>query len=466
MGNKIVKLIIAILVLGALTVIFGVWMVWKRPLTIDAWMSRTALKINGLERTKLDTEAGRMTVWEGGSGPTLVLLHGAGDQAGAWARTVGGLVSDHRVVIPDLPGHWKSDPSSGPIHMEQLLDGVARVVDATSPDEPVVIVGNSMGAWLGFLYAHDHPDRVARLVAVNGGPIINPDSQVNIFPKTRDEARETMKGLMGPASPPIPGYVLDDIVRRTADGPAARFAQTAAEMGAYLLDGKLDEVEVPVELVWGAADQLMTLDYARRIADGLPQARLHPIKGCGHVPQRECPLRFLEALKEALAAPPVEPRDSVILSTATPPAGAYPWNDSGPPKPVILSLPGPFGPTKRKMTTRDDFRASVTLKGKQGCLPLQRVEHYCSGKLPACHDCVSGGYVIGNRAAGDRGVDLFQRVRRAKLAKSPPNQRRDSHKVPRYLTCGDPSTHSSDSLAQGDTQGHLELCKQLSGYRR
>ena len=63
MGNKIVKVIFAILVLGALTVIFVVWMVWKRPLTIDAWMSRTALKINGLESTKLDTEAGRMTVW-------------------------------------------------------------------------------------------------------------------------------------------------------------------------------------------------------------------------------------------------------------------------------------------------------------------------------------------------------------------------------------------------------------------
>ncbi len=75
-------------------------------------------------------------------------------------------------------------------------------------------------------------------MAVNGGPLFEPDPQVNIFPTTRDEARETMKGLMGPASPPIPGFVLDDIVRRTADGPAARFAQTAAEMGAYLLDGQ------------------------------------------------------------------------------------------------------------------------------------------------------------------------------------------------------------------------------------
>lgn len=304
MGNKIVKIILGFLVLGALLVIVGAWMVWKRPLTIDAWMSRSALKINGLEKTELATGSGSMTVWQGGSGPTMVLLHGAGDQAGAWARTIGGLVGDHRLVIPDLPGHAGSDPRSGPIHMEQLLDGLDRVMDACCADEPVVIVGNSMGAWLGFLYALEHPTRVARLVAVNGGPILEPDPQVNIFPTTREQARETMKGLMGPASPPIPGFVLDDIVRRTANGPAARFAQTAAEMGVHLLDGRLDEVTVPVDLVWGAADQLLTVDYAQRMVDGLPRARLHPIEGCGHVPQRECPLRFLEVLDAALSEPP------------------------------------------------------------------------------------------------------------------------------------------------------------------
>ncbi len=317
MGNKIVKIIFGLLVVGALLIVFGVWMIWKRPLTIDTWMSRSALNINGFEKEKLEINAGRMTVWVGGAGPTLVLLHGAGDQAGAWARTVGGLVTDYRVVIPDLPGHWKSDPRSGPIHMEQLLDGLDRVMDTYCTDGPVVIVGNSMGAWLGFLYAREHPDRVARLVAVNGGPLFEPNPQVNIFPTTRDEARETLKGLMGPASPPIPGYVLDDIVRRSAIGPAARFAATAGEMGAYLLDGRLDEVEVPVELVWGNADQLLTIEYAQRMVDGLPRARLHPINGCGHVPQRECPLRFLEALTSALAAPPVEVSDEpVVESTA------------------------------------------------------------------------------------------------------------------------------------------------------
>ncbi len=350
MGNKIVKIIFSVLVLGAVFIVFCCWMIWKRPLTVDARMSRMALKINGLTERSLETGAGSMTVWEGGSGPTLVLLHGAGDQAGAWARTIGSLVTEHRIVIPDMPGHWKSDPRSGPIHMTQLLDGLVRVMDATCADEPVVIVGNSMGAWLGFLYAREHPDRVARLVAVNGGPLFNPDSQVNIFPTTREEARETMKGLMGPASPPIPGYVLDDVVRRTAGGPAARFASTAAEMGVFLLDGRLHEVVVPVELIWGDADQLMTMDYAERMMDGLPSARLHPIKGCGHVPQRECPLRFLEALDGALALDPLEP-DAEDLSGDEDSAGETPAPTTARLEPV-----DPSGGCGRGRPARDAMR--------------------------------------------------------------------------------------------------------------
>ncbi|HSL17863.1 MAG TPA: alpha/beta hydrolase [Methylomirabilota bacterium] len=365
MARNILKVIFAIMLLGAVAVAVGAWMVWKRPLTVDAFMSRTALDIQGLEKVRLETGAGGMTVWQGGSGPPLVLLHGAGDQAGAWARVTGVLVEDHRLVIPDLPGHWKSDPRKGPIHLAQLLEGLERVMDDCCAGEPAVIVGNSMGAWLGFLYARDNPDRVARLVAVNGGPLLEPDPQVNLFPRTREEARETMRGLMGPASPGIPGYVLDDIVRRTEGGPAARFAATAGEMGPYLLDGRLGEVTVPVELVWGAADRLLTLDYAQRLADGLPRARLHPVKGCGHVPHRECPGRFLEALRGALAATP-PPED--------PGAGA----DSGEtPAPQQSAVPS--GSLERQASLRgvEDDPGPLALRnrdardGRLGSLPLQ-----------------------------------------------------------------------------------------------
>ncbi len=290
----------------------GGWLMWKRPLTVDAWFSRFGLSSAGLSDSQVATPDGSMTIWEGGSGTPMVLLHGAGDQAGAWARVVQPLVKKHRVLIPDLPGHWKSDPTDGPIGVDQVLAGIEALMDARCSDEAAILVGNSLGAWVACLYARQHPDRLARVVLVNAGPITEKDPKVNLFPTNRDEARETMRGLMGPDTPMPPDFVLDDIARHSQVGPAARFAQTAAEMGPYLLDGRLDEVTVPVEMVWGDADQLMTVEYAQPLLDGLPAARLTLVENCGHVPQRECPDRFLTALNEVLALPPPVVQEEVV----------------------------------------------------------------------------------------------------------------------------------------------------------
>ena len=306
MGRKFLKVLLAFGILVVIAIIISVWMVWKRPLKVDAMVSRMALGKLGFEKTRIATPDGRMTVWVGGSGPCMVMLHGAGDQAGAWARMVPPLLEDYRVVIPDLPGHWKSDPRSGPLGVDQVLAGVEIVMEAMCPSEPAILVGNSLGAWVAMLYARDYPAQIARLVAINGGAIREENPAVNLFPVTRDEARETMKALMGPATLPVPGFVLDDIIRHARVGPAGRLAQIFDEMDAYLLDGRLDEVVVPVELVWGDADGLLTLDYAQRLLDGLPRARLHTVHGCGHVPHRECPDKTTEALQAALAMPPAE----------------------------------------------------------------------------------------------------------------------------------------------------------------
>ena len=47
-------------------------------------------------------------VLEGGDGPPVVLLHGPGEYAAKWMRVIPDLVTTHRVVAPDLPGHGTS----------------------------------------------------------------------------------------------------------------------------------------------------------------------------------------------------------------------------------------------------------------------------------------------------------------------------------------------------------------------
>jgi pimeloyl-ACP methyl ester carboxylesterase len=249
---------------------------------------------------------GPQTVWTGGAGPTVVLLHGAGDSAGTWSSIVPKLMPGYRVVIPDLAGHGQSAPADGPLSVGQVLTGLEAVMQHGSQD-PAIIVGNSLGAWAAMLYARQHPDRVARLVLVNGGALIGDRPDLSLTPKTREEAAALMTQLRDASAEPIPGFVLDNIVREAQTGPLARLAQTAGEMGKYVLDGKLQEIKVPVDLLWGESDKLFSIAYARRMMAQLPSSRLTTIPGCGHVPQQECPSRFGSALSDVLTMPPPLP---------------------------------------------------------------------------------------------------------------------------------------------------------------
>ncbi len=290
-----------ILLLSGVAVGAAVWFFLKRPLALLAWGMRRSLIATGLKKLVVPTPNGPQTVFVGGTGPVLVLLHGAGDHAGTWAHAAKALAKDHTLVIPDLAGHGDSAPATGPIDAAQIYGGIEAVLSSQASGQPLTLVGNSLGAWMAMLVARRHPDWVAKVVAVNGGPLLGTNTQVRLLPTNREEARTTMAQLRDANSPAIPDHVLDDLVRLTQTGPLARFASTALTMGPWLLtEGQLRELQTPVRLVWGTSDQLMSLDYAQRMVAALPDVALIPIEHCGHVPQQEAPTRFLAALRQAL----------------------------------------------------------------------------------------------------------------------------------------------------------------------
>lgn len=295
--------IFSLLLLGAvvLAVAVGGWLFLKRPLAVLAWGTRRSLAASGLKKITVPTPVGPQSVFVGGAGPVLVLIHGAGDHAGTWAAAAKDLVKDHTLLIPDLAGHGESAPPEGPIEAAQVYAGLEAVIASQAQGQPLTLVGNSLGAWMAMVLARQHPELVARIIAVNGGPLPGSSTNVKLLPTSRQEARETMAQLRDATSRAIPDYVLDDLVRTAKTGPLARFAGTALSMGAWLLtEEQLRELHQPVRLVWGVADQLMPLDYAQRMLAVLPDAKLLPVERCGHVPQMEAPARFRTALRAAL----------------------------------------------------------------------------------------------------------------------------------------------------------------------
>jgi pimeloyl-ACP methyl ester carboxylesterase len=273
----------------------------RLPREVAAGETRGALLAAGLRPATIEGPRGTLRYFEGGSGETVVLLHGSGSQAGDWHGVVPALRRRHRLLVLDLPGHGESGPAEGPLPVGDLAGSLAALLDARSPGRPVTLIGNSLGGWVSLLYASRHPERVERVIGISSSGIFAP-LQVPLMPKNREEARRLVAAIRGPHMPPPPGEELDEVVQRVATGPASRLV--AGLKAEDFLETRAAEIKVPVELIWGEEDGVLPLDYGRRLASLLPQARLHPLPRCGHMPQVHCPRGLERLLLDLLEAPP------------------------------------------------------------------------------------------------------------------------------------------------------------------
>lgn len=106
--------------------------------------------------------------WGNRSAPTLILVHGGFDHARSWDWTARALSRDYHVVAVDLRGHGDSAWSSeGSYDMAGMVYDLAQLVDQFGRD-PVILVGHSLGGSIVLRYAGLFPDKVARLVAIEG----------------------------------------------------------------------------------------------------------------------------------------------------------------------------------------------------------------------------------------------------------------------------------------------------------
>ncbi len=292
--------IAAVGVLVAAMIVFSI-LFYLRPIAVTRWLRRRKLIRAGFREIMIPTSVGPQTALHGGRGAVVVLMHGAGDEAGTWFRVAPALKEQFHVLVLDFAGHGNSAPAAGVLSFGTLQAALEEVLATNSwASDPLILVGNSMGAWMATLYAHRHPERVQQLVLVDGGPLRNVSS-IGLTPKTREEAARTMDAVLDPSTPKRPGFVLDDLVRVSNSGPIARLLGAGDDdISKYLLDGKIGEIKTPTDLIWGASDGLVPLSYAKQLQEQLPNCTLTVIERCGHAPQLERPNKFNEVLLQVL----------------------------------------------------------------------------------------------------------------------------------------------------------------------
>ncbi|WP_036279897.1 alpha/beta fold hydrolase [Microbacterium sp. CH12i] len=99
--------------------------------------------------------------------PTVLAIHGVTSSHLAWPFLVAELPGV-RVIAPDLRGRGVSCTVSGPAGMASHAADLVAVLDALEVAS-LPVVGHSMGGFVAVVLAHLHPERVQRLVLVDGG---------------------------------------------------------------------------------------------------------------------------------------------------------------------------------------------------------------------------------------------------------------------------------------------------------
>lgn len=247
--------------------------------------------------------------------PTVVMLHGFTGSKENWFPVARRLRERYRVVVPDLPGWGESnridDANYGFLAQSQR---VARFLQAVSPDEPVVLLGHSMGGGIAALTAARHPERVARVALIDAAGVRFRDNRfgIDVLAGRNPFAVHDEASLQRY----LDTVFFDDAAKPTIPWPAdrvyiARRTQDAAFEQAVLdRIGRSDErflpgddavrIRQPALLLWCRQDAVIDASALALYAQRIPQARRVMLEGCGHMSILEKPDAVANAVVELI----------------------------------------------------------------------------------------------------------------------------------------------------------------------
>ena len=270
------------------------------------------LNVNNLRLRYLD--------W-GTEGKTpMVCMHGHTGQTHIWDEFAEAMSPHYHVYALDQRGHGGSGWASDGYARDRFVEDLAAFMDALSLNK-AALVGLSMGGWNALLYAHDHQDRVERIIIVD------------IAPERSEEARKEQANR-----PPTPleFYTLEEAYAWARQGDPwateARFRKDVAQRIRQRPDGKwawkadpalfktslpdnqdpeyiarywrsLEAITCPILEVRGKESTLVSDDIIERMKKANSKFSSVDVDGAGHVVTVDKPQEFIGVTREFLGVP-------------------------------------------------------------------------------------------------------------------------------------------------------------------
>lgn len=265
----------------------------------------------------------------------LVIVHGWMDVAASYQFVVDALSHDHYVIAPDWRGYGQT-PSGGVDNFwfPDYLADLDFLLDHYAPNSQVNLIGHSMGGNVAMLYAGVRPERIRRLVNLEGFglPATTPDEAPGRYAHWMDDLKKLHRGELA-----LKAYdTVDGVARRLmktnprlgadkANWLAQHWAQQDAQ-GKWAILGdpahkvshaqlyRLEEVQaiyarisMPVLMVEASSDSMgqwwkgkFTLAEHHERLQVVPQLEIARIEDAGHMLHHDQPQRLAELIERFL----------------------------------------------------------------------------------------------------------------------------------------------------------------------
>lgn len=273
---------------------------------------------------QLELPRGTLRYHDSGSGPPVLLVHGAMVNANVWRKVVAALGSDFRCLALDLPfgGHLAPMPPDTDFSPPGLADWIADAVDALELDD-VTLVGNDTGGALCQLLIARRPERIGRLVLTSCDAFENfppnavrPYLRVMLLPGAMPllfsafrlrGVRRRATTMMRITKRPVGAEAADSYwlpllsraIRRDTKnllrGMDERHTREAAE--------RFPKFDRPALIAWSREDGVFPAQYAERLAEALPNARLEWIDDAYTLSPEDQPERLAELIAGFIREP-------------------------------------------------------------------------------------------------------------------------------------------------------------------
>jgi pimeloyl-ACP methyl ester carboxylesterase len=239
-------------------------------------------------------------IWYGtiGSGPSVVLLHGAMGNSTQWGHQVPSLLeAGYRVILIDNRGRGRSTMGTEPLTYELMAREVVAVLDALQIDRAAV-VGWSDGAIIGLILAMAHPSRVTKVFAFAGnmdltgvkpGDVASDPKVVRVFAQAAKEYAQ-----LSPAPDEFRSMC------RTVEAMMKAQPNYTAE--------DLARIHTPAAIVIGESDEFLEREHSEYLARSIPGAKLIVLPGVTHFAPLQRPALFNDAMLDFLNGAPLHGR--------------------------------------------------------------------------------------------------------------------------------------------------------------